>query len=131
MSLRVLLVDDEKDFVETLAERLEVRNFTVLTALSGDEAIEKVKKYHIDIIVMDLLMPGKSGIETYKEIRMIHPAVGVIMLTGHAELETAMAGLKLGIYDYLIKPVQIEELVEKLKMAHSHKVVFEERKSRK
>jgi len=62
---------------------------------------------------------------------MIHPAVGVIMLTGHAELETAMAGLKLGIYDYLIKPVQIEELVEKLKMAHSHKVVFEERKSRK
>ncbi len=127
MSLRVLLVDDEKDFVETLAERLEVRNFTVVTALSGDEAIEKVKQDHIDIIVMDFLMPEKSGIETYKEIRMIHPAIGVIMLTGHAELESAMTGMKMGIYDYLIKPVQIEELVEKLNMAHSHKIAFEKR----
>jgi two-component system, OmpR family, response regulator CpxR len=127
MSLIVLLVDDEKDFVETLAERLEVRNFTVITALSGDEAIEKVKQDHIDIIVMDLLMPEKSGIETYKEIRMIHPAIGVIMLTGHAELESAMASMKMGIYDYLIKPVQIEELVEKLNMAHSHKIAFEKR----
>ncbi len=129
MSLRVLLVDDEKDFVETLAERLESRNFSVITALSGDEAIEKIQKHHVDVIVMDLLMPGKSGIETYEEIRMIHPAVGVIMLTGHAELETAIAGLKMGIYDYLIKPCQIEELIEKLNMAHSHKIVSEERKS--
>ncbi len=131
MSIKILLVDDEQDFVESLSERLRLRNFTVSTALSGDEAIGKVEKHEFDVIVMDVLMPGKSGIETYEEIQMNHPALKVIMLTGHAQIDTAISGMKMGVYDYLIKPIHIEELVEKIKMAYSLKILSEERKNRK
>ncbi len=131
MGIRVLLVDDEKDFVESLSGRLEVRDFTVATVLSGDEAIKKLEKSKFDIIVMDVLMPGRSGIETYREIKATYPAIGVIMLTGHAELDTAIGGMEMGVFDYLIKPINIEELVEKIEMAYRHKIVSEERKSRR
>lgn len=130
MNLKVLLVDDEEEFVETLAERLGRRNMDVQYVLSGSEAIKKLKEESFDVIVLDVLMPGMDGIHTYNEIREIDPLTHVIMLTGHAKVETAIEGMKAGVYDYLIKPVKIEELVAKINMAHNHRSVNEERLKR-
>jgi len=127
MKTRVLLVDDEKDFVETLAERLEMRGFDVKTSFSGDEALDLIQKHKFDVIVLDVLMPGKDGMETLKEIKKIKPLLQVIMLTGHATVETAIAGMKLGAFDYLIKPTQTMDLVHKIARAVILKTEHEER----
>jgi DNA-binding response OmpR family regulator len=127
MVIRLLLVDDEKDFVEPLAERLETRGFKVKTATSGDEAISSIEKEEIDVVILDVLMPGKDGIETLREIKRMKPLIEVIMLTGHATVQTAIQGMKLGAYDYLMKPTDINDLVEKVQMAHRRKAEQEER----
>lgn len=127
MEIRVLLVDDEKDFVETLAERLEMRGFEVKTAFSGDECLDLILKHEFDVIVLDVLMPGKDGIETLREIKSLKPLIHVIMLTGHATVETAIEGMKLGAYDYLIKPTETADLVDKITKAHNLKAEHEER----
>jgi len=90
MKTRVLLVDDEKDFVESLSQRLEIRDVDVKTSLSGDEALGLIRENDFDVIVLDVLMPGKDGIETLKEIKTIKPLTHVIMLTGNATVETAI-----------------------------------------
>ena len=118
MKITVLLVDDEKDFVETLAQRLLVRDFDVVTALNGDEAVGLIQKLDIDVVILDVLMPGKDGIETLREIKNLNPLSQVIMLTGHATVETAIEGMKLGAYDYLIKPSETTDLVEKITKAY-------------
>lgn len=127
MKIKVLLVDDEKDFVETLAERLEVRGFDVKTSLSGDDALDLVREHEFDVIVLDVLMPGKDGIETLREIKNLKPLAHVIMLTGNATVETAIQGMKLGAYDYLLKPTETADLLEKIKKAHNLKAEHEER----
>lgn len=127
MGIRVLLVDDEEEFAETLAERLRRRDFAVDFALSGTDALQKFQPDLYDVIVLDVLMPGKDGIQTYAEIRKIDPLVQVIMLTGHAKVETAIGGMKAGVYDYLIKPVKIEDLTARIVMAYNLKKVNEER----
>jgi DNA-binding NtrC family response regulator len=127
MKIRVLLVDDEKDFVETLAQRLEVRDFVVATAFGGDEALSLIKENEFDVVILDVLMPGKDGIETLNEIKELKPLINVIMLTGNATVETAIEGMKLGAYDYLMKPTQTEELVEKITKAFQLKVEHEDR----
>lgn len=127
MKIKVLLVDDERDFVETLAERLEVRGFEVKTAFSGDECLDLILKHEFDVIVLDVLMPGKDGIETLREIKILKPLLYVIMLTGHATVETGIEGMKLGAYDYLIKPTETAELVDKITKAYNLKTEHEER----
>jgi two-component system, OmpR family, response regulator CpxR len=127
MKIRVLLVDDERDFVETLAQRLEVRDFAVTTAFGGDEALGLVKEREFDVVVLDVLMPGKNGIETLNEIKGLKPLIYVIMLTGNATVETAIEGMKLGAYDYLMKPTQTEDLVEKITKAFNLKSEHEAR----
>lgn len=127
MKIRVLLVDDEEQFVQTLAERLEMRDYDVTTSLSGEDALEKVKGYNFDVVVLDVLMPGVDGIETLREIKTLKPLTEVIMLTGHATVETAIEGMKLGAYDYLIKPCETEELVTKIDKAHERKAEHLER----
>ncbi|NIR13015.1 MAG: response regulator [Desulfobacterales bacterium] len=127
MKIRVLLVDDEEQFVQTLAERLEMRDYDVTTSFSGEDALEKVKGYNFDVIVLDVLMPGVDGVETLGEIKKIKPLTEVIMLTGHATVETAIEGMKLGAYDYLMKPCETEELVTKINKAHERKAEQEER----
>ena len=112
MKVSVLLVDDEKDFVETLAERLQLRDFNVTTAYAGDEAIKLLEENNFDVIVLDVQMPGKSGVETLKEIKKIEQLAEVIMLTGHATVKTAIEGMKNGAYDYLMKPTDTEDLIE-------------------
>lgn len=125
--VNVLLVDDEKDFVETLAQRLEVRGFDIKTCFSGDEALDMIKKHEFDVVVLDVLMPGQDGIETLRKIKSLKPLIHVIMLTGNATVETAIEGMKLGAYDYLIKPTETADLLEKINKAHNLKAEHDER----
>ena len=121
MKTRVLVVDDEKEFVDTLSERLSLRNYDVTTSLSGNDAVKKVKNHLFDVIVLDVLMPGMSGIETLREIKKIKPLIEVIMLTGNATVETAIEGLKLGALDFLLKPCETDDLVAKIDKAYEKK----------
>ena len=127
MKIKILLVDDEEQFVETLAQRLETRGFVVDTALNGDRCLEILQQKEMDVVILDVQMPGRSGIDTLKEIRRLRPLTEVIMLTGHATVETAIEGMKLGAYDYLLKPTEIEDLVAKITKAQARKAEHEER----
>lgn len=121
MKTRILIVDDEEEFVKALSERLTIRDYDVSTSLSGEEAIKKLNHYLFDVIILDVLMPGMSGIETLREIKKIKPLTEVIMLTGHATVETAIEGLKLGALDFLLKPCETEDLVAKIDKAYEKK----------
>jgi len=125
--INILLVDDEEDFVEMLSLRLEEKGEKVFTAKSGSECIECLEKQSIDVIILDLKMPGMDGIETLKHIKSQHPLVEVIMLTGHGTAETAVDGMKLGAFDYLIKPSDFDTLTLKLDAARKRKDEQEER----
>lgn len=127
MKIKVMLVDDEKEFIDTLAERLEVRDFEVSRAYSGEEALEEMNRSEVDVVILDVLMPGKDGVDTLLEIKKNHPLVEVIMLTGNATVETAIEGLKRGAYDYLRKPMDTKELIEKIVQSYRRKVAQEER----
>ncbi|MEX1329751.1 MAG: response regulator [Desulfobacterales bacterium] len=118
---RVLLVDDEKDFVEMLGLRLEEAGEFVTPAHSGQECLQVLEKKEIDVVILDILMPGMDGIATLKEIKRRFPLVEVIMLTGHGTTESAVKGLKLGAYDYLLKPAHFGELTAKLESARKRK----------
>ncbi|MGD2152878.1 MAG: response regulator [Gemmatimonadales bacterium] len=113
----VLLVDDEEDFVEVLAERLEARGLTVDTAGNGELALEKAGKRPFDAIVLDMAMPGMNGIETLQGLLRINPDIQVILLTGRATLAQAVEAMKLGALDFLEKPVDIGTLVAKIEEA--------------
>ena len=125
--MRVLLVDDEEQFVDILAQRLEARGLEVATAYNGDEALAQLKRSEVDVILLDVLMPGRSGIETLREIKQAKPLTEVILLTGHATVETAIEGMKLGAYDYLMKPMETEVLVEKVHKSFRRKADQEKR----
>ena len=118
---RVLLVDDEKDFVEMLGLRLAEVGENVTPAHSGQECLQVLEKKEIDVVILDILMPGMDGIATLKEIKRRFPLVEVIMLTGHGTTESAMKGLKLGAFDYLLKPAHFGELTAKLESARKRK----------
>ena len=125
MKIKLFLVDDEKDFIESLAERLQLRDFGVKTALNGEDAVKLISENEFDVIILDVKMPGKSGIETLKEIKNINQLSQVIMLTGHATVESAIQGMKLGAYDYIMKPTDTEELIKLINKAY--KIVEEHR----
>jgi two-component system, OmpR family, response regulator CpxR len=127
MTVKVLLIDDEPQFVEVLAERLETRGFSVQTALTGDQGLAKLQEQEADVVILDVQMPGRDGVETLREIKRIKPLVEVIMLTGHATIESGIQGLKLGAYDYLMKPTETEDLVGKILRAYARKSEQEER----
>ena len=111
----VLLVDDEVPFVETMTKRLEKRDLKVKTAFSGQGALEALEKnQNIDVVILDVKMPGMDGIETLMEIKKAYPLTEVLMLTAHATVESAIEGMKLGAHDYLMKPCIIEQLLEKV-----------------
>ena len=124
---RVLLVDDEEDFVEMLSLRLQEAGEKVSAAYSGEECLDALAKTHIDVVVLDIKMPGMDGMETLVEIKKRFPLVEVIMLTGHGSAETAVEGMKLGAFDYLMKPAEFEELTSKLQRARERKDEQEER----
>ena len=124
---KILLVDDEKDFVEILSLRLKEVGEKVTPAHSGQECLEKLEKNNIDVVILDLKMPGMDGIETLKEIKKRFPLVEVIMLTGHGATETAVEGMKTGAFDYLLKPANFNDLSAKLHAARKRKEDQEER----
>jgi DNA-binding NtrC family response regulator len=126
---RALIVDDEQDFLETVVNRLQKRNIESTGVRSGEEAIEVMKKKAFDVVILDIKMPGGiDGIETLREIKRIQPLAEVILLTGHASVETSIEGMKLGAFDYLIKPIKLEDLLTKMaeafekKNAHDQKI---------
>ena len=118
----VLLVDDEEPFVETMTKRLTKRNLRVIMAFNGQEALEKIgKNQNLDVVILDVKMPGMDGIETLGEIKKNFPLIEVIMLTGHATVESAIEGMKSGAYDYLMKPCDLEQLMLKVEQATKKK----------
>ena len=124
---KVLIVDDEKDFVEMFSLRLEQQGEKVSTAHSGMEALKVLENVAIDVVILDIRMPGMDGIDTLKQIKILYPIVEVILLTGHGSTETAVEGMKLGAFDYLMKPADFEEIKLKLENARKRKDEQEER----
>lgn len=116
--LSVMIVDDEEDFLETLVKRLEKRDVKVIGAKSGEEALELLQESPVDVVVLDVKMPGMDGIEALKEIKRRHPLVEVVLLTGHASTEVAIRGMELGAFDYLMKPIGMDELLYKVQDAY-------------
>jgi signal transduction histidine kinase len=114
---RVLLVDDEVDFLTSLSQRLQLRGVPTLSASNGPDALEILDRKPVDVVVLDVRMPGMDGIEALRHIKERHPRVEVVMLTGHADLDTAFEGMRFGFFDYLTKPVQLPELIAKIEDA--------------
>jgi len=124
----VMLVDDEAPFVETMAKRLEKRSLDVKTALSGQAALDILnQKPTIDVVVLDVKMPGMDGLETLQKIRANFPLTEVIMLTAHATVESAIEGMKLGAFDYLMKPCDMNRLMDIVTEATRKKRSHEEK----
>ena len=119
--LRVLFVDDEDDFRETIVKRLNARKIQAMGAESGARALEIVKDNDFDVIVLDVKMPGMDGIETLRHIKQMKPEIEVIMLTGHASVEFGLKGMQLGAFDYVMKPAPLNELLDTINQAYSKK----------
>ncbi len=119
--VRLLLVDDEKDFVNILSKRIKRRNIEVTKAFSGAEAIQALRGQEFDVAVLDLKMEDMDGIEVLKMLKIMDPRLAVIMLTGHGSAEAAEQGIKLGAFDYLTKPCELDELLKKIMEAYAHR----------
>lgn len=117
----VLIVDDEDDFREILVKRLRKRNLDVQGVESGQKALDLLDKVRIDVVILDVKMPGKDGLETLQEIKRKQPLIEVIMLTGHGSDEMGIQGMKLGAFEYLMKPADITNLIEKMRRAYKKK----------
>ncbi|MFH1034439.1 MAG: response regulator [Pseudomonadota bacterium] len=122
----VLVVDDETDFLEPLVERLQLRKLRAVGVDSASAALQHLAANPVDVVVLDVRMPGMDGIAALKEIKARHPLVEVVLLTGHASVESGMEGLELGAFDYLIKPVKLDELMERILEAYDRKLVLQE-----
>jgi DNA-binding NtrC family response regulator len=125
--MKIMLVDDEERFLATTQKLLTRKGIDVVTAASGAEALELLNRQNIHVVILDVKMPGMNGNETLKEIKTRFPLVEVIMLTGHATVESAIDGLKSGATDYLMKPTGIDELIEKAEEAFEKRQRLEEK----
>ena len=126
-TMKIMLVDDEERFLSTTLKLLTKKGIDAVTAASGAEALEKLNHKHIHVVILDVKMPGMDGNETLKEIKKRFPLVEVIMLTGHATVESAIDGLKSGATDYLMKPTEIDELIAKTREAFRKRLLLEEK----
>ncbi len=124
----VLLVDDEEQFLKVLSKRLEGRGMKVDTSVSGEDALNRVKGKEFDAIILDLAMPGMSGIETLKRIRSENPDVQIIMLTGHGTVEKGIEAMKAGAVDFLEKPADLNKIMEKISEAKHKRILLFEKK---
>jgi CheY-like chemotaxis protein len=122
----VLVVDDEEDYLETLVERLRHRELDTTPAADGEEALEKLAGgARVDVVVLDVGLPGLGGLEVLERIKQLYPTIQVLMLSGHADVKLAVRGMDLGAFDYMVKPVQIEELVYRIEDAYQTKLLAE------
>lgn len=118
---RVLLVDDETIFTKNMSKLLKNRGYQVTAVNSGDAAIRELEQNRFDVVVLDLKMPGMDGITTLKESAKLGLFTETLILTGHGSIDTALEAMKLGAYDYLTKPCEIDELVAKIEAAWEKK----------
>jgi DNA-binding NtrC family response regulator len=125
--MRMMLVDDEERFLATTQKLLARKGYDVVTAASGAEALEKMRSQNIHVVILDVKMPGMDGNATLKEIKRQFPLTEVIMLTGHATMESAIDGLKSGAIDYLMKPTDIDEIIKKAEEAFGKRQGLEEK----
>ena len=125
--MKIMLVDDEERFLTTTQKLLARKGVDVITATSGSEALNKLIMENVHVVILDVKMPGMDGIATLKAIKDRYPLIEVIMLTGHATVESAVEGLKLGATDYLMKPTDIDDLVAKAEEAYAKRKVLEEK----
>ena len=127
-ALKILLVDDEKPFVETMMKRLKKREIDVVPAYDGQEALASLEKNgDVEVVILDIKMPNMDGMTALREIKKSFPLMEVIMLTGHATVETGIEGMKMGAFDYLMKPCDIDQLIEKVNEAAMRKRSHEEK----
>jgi two-component system, OmpR family, response regulator len=122
-NFRILIVDDEDDFRDAIIKRLRARKVDIEGANSGLKALEMLNEKDFDVVVLDVKMPGMDGIETLREIKLKKPLVEVIMLTGHASVESGIQGMQLGAFDYVMKPVALDDLIDKVRQAYERRSV--------
>lgn len=120
-NIKVLLIDDEVGFADILAKRLNKRNMDVTPVYTGTEAVQIIRKQDFDIAVLDLKMEDMDGIEVLKIFKKAYPEMAVIMLTGHGSEQAAKEGIEFGAFDYLTKPCELEDLLDKIREAYSKK----------
>ncbi|MBW2708553.1 MAG: response regulator [Deltaproteobacteria bacterium] len=125
--MKLMLVDDEERFLSTTQKLLSRKGYDVLTASSGAEALDILRTHNVHVVILDVKMPGMDGIETLKAIKRTYPLVEVIMLTGHGTIDSAVEGLKSGATDYLTKPTDVQDLIEKAEEAFSKRQVMEDK----
>ena len=125
--IRVLLVDDEEGYVHVLSNRLAMRNIDVTKSYSGVEALQILRKQDFDVAVLDIKMEDLDGLELLKILKKMAPQIEVIMLTGHGSAEEASLGMKRGAYDYLIKPCEFKDLLDKIRDAYQKRTNKSER----
>jgi len=123
----VLIVDDEEEFRNMTAKLLSKRDLECACAPDGDITLNMINEKSYDVILLDVKMPGRDGIETLREIKRIAPMTEVVMLTGHASVESGINGIKYGAFDYLMKPMELEPLFEKLNAAYERKRTQQEK----
>jgi DNA-binding NtrC family response regulator len=128
MSTKVLLVDDEKEFLDLMGERMTSRGMEVNTTTSAADAIKLTEKQTFDAIILDLMMPEMDGIQVLKTLKAKHPELQVILLTGHGSIEKGVEAMRLGAMDFIEKPADLEVLTEKIKKAQARKMILVERK---
>lgn len=114
---KILLVDDEHEFITTLAERLELRGINARVVFDGESALEAVAAEEPHVMVLDVLMPGIKGLEVLERIKRTNPGVQVLLLTGHGSTRDGIEGMRLGAFDYMMKPLNIDTLIEKMESA--------------
>ena len=125
-AIRVLLVDDEPVFVDTMSKVLKARGYGVGAAAGGVEALEELRFNRYDVVVLDLRMPGMDGIETLERIRKQDPLLPVILLSGHADMSKAVEAMQHGAVDYMLKPAPVDKLCERIRSAIEHRNILEE-----
>jgi DNA-binding NtrC family response regulator len=112
-TLKLMLVDDEKRYLQTTAKLMKKKGIEVVTAQSGEQALDLLGTYDVHVVILDIKMPGMDGFKTLRAIKTLYPQVEVIMLTGHATMDSAIEGLQFGAFDYVMKPADIDDIVNK------------------
>lgn len=120
-NLRLLLVDDEEEFASTLAHRLQIRGYPTGVAVDGEEALNLLANKIYDVMVLDLMLPGLSGLDVLQQVKQQYPDLPVIMLTGQGSTREGLAGMRFGAFDFLMKPVDLDELITKITEAVPHR----------
>jgi DNA-binding NtrC family response regulator len=123
--LKLLVVDDEEEFLDRLVERFERRDLDVKGVTSGEEALETVEDNPVDVILLDVRLPGLDGVQVLQRVKKRHPFVEVILFTGYADAKTAVRVMELGAFDYLLKPVPLEDLLYRIQDAYKRKTLRE------